>query len=205
MFTKLWQQDHMKSTCLNSIRSKQATKEYLSLLFIEKASYYFDLLATNSKGKAFDVGGALEEQFINMMGLVLGQNVRTNSKGKALDVGGALEEQFINMMGLVLGQNVRIKALAVENEKPTTSFAEAWASFYDDKFGLLKRFFGGLASVFPGTATVESNFLLINWEKDDYHAGLTDFCLEGILHSKQYFELLEVAHKMQLDQEEEEG
>jgi hypothetical protein len=52
---------------------------------------------------------------------------------------------------------------------------------------------------------VESDFSLINWEKDDYRAGLTDFSLEGILHSKQYFELLEVAHKMQLDQEEQEG
>ena len=89
--------------------------------------------------------------------------------------------------------------------EPTTPFAEARASFDDNKFGLLKRFcFGGLVSVFPGTATVESNFLLINLEKDDYCAGLTDFSLEGILHSKQYFELLEVAHEMQLAQEEEE-
>jgi hypothetical protein len=83
--------------------------------------------------------------------------------------------------------------------------AEAWAPFDDNKFGLLKRFFGGLASVFPGAATVESNFLLINWEKDDYRAWLTDFSLDGILHSKQHFELLEVHHKMQLDQEEQEG
>ena len=108
------------------------------------------------------------------------------------------------MKGL-LGQNARIKAL-VENEKPTTPFlAEAWAPFDDGEFGLLKRFFGGLASIFPGTATVESDFSLINWEKDDYRAGLTDFSLEGILHCKQYFKLLEVAHKMQLDQEEQEG
>jgi hypothetical protein len=69
----------------------------------------------------------------------------------------------------------------------------------------LKRFCGGLASVFPGTATVESDFSLSNWEKDDYCASLTDFSLEGILHSKQYFELLDVAHKMQLDQEEQHG
>jgi hypothetical protein len=67
--------------------------------------------------------------------------------------------------------------------------------FYDNKFGLLKRFFGGLAFVFPGTATMESNLLLlINWENDDYCVGLTDFSLKGILRSKQqYCELLEVA------------
>ena len=90
----------------------------------------------------------------------------------------ALEEQFNDMKGL-LGQNARIKAL-VENEKPTTTpFAETWAPFDDNKFGLLKRFFGGLASVFPGTATVESDFSLINWEKDDYCAWLIHFSLEG--------------------------
>jgi hypothetical protein len=105
------------------------------------------------------------------------------------------------MKGL-LGQNARIKA-RVENEKPTIPFAEAWTPFDDNKFGLFKRFFHGLVSVFPGTATVELDFLLINWEKDDYCAGLTDFSLQGILQSKQYFELLEVAHKMLLDQDKE--
>ena len=107
----------------------QQAKEYLSLPFIEKASY-FDLLATSSKGKDVDVG--------------------------------ALEEQFIDTKGL-LDLNAWIKVLVENEEKPTTPFAEAWAPFYDDKFGLLKRFFGGLASVFPGTATVESDLLLINF------------------------------------------
>jgi hypothetical protein len=72
-----------------------------------------------------------------------------------------------------------------------TSFAEAWAPFSSSKqFEPLKLFFGGLATIFPGTATVESYFSLINWEKDDYRSSLTDSLLEGILHSKQYFELL---------------
>jgi hypothetical protein len=106
----------------------------------------------------------------------------------------ALEELFNDMKGL-LSQNARIKAL-VQTEKHSSSFVEAWAPFDDNQFALLKRFFGGLASVFPGTATVESDFSLINWEKDDYRASLTDFSLEGILHSKQYFELLGIAHRM---------
>ncbi|KAI2502209.1 hypothetical protein MHU86_12261 [Fragilaria crotonensis] len=59
---------------------------------------------------------------------------------------------------------------------------------------ILKQFFGGLANVFPGT--VESDFSLINWEKDDYRTILTDLSLEGILHCKQYFELLGVANEM---------
>ena len=63
---------------------------------------------------------------------------------------------------------------------------------FDAKFDPLKDFFGGLGSVFPGTATVESDFSLINWEKDAYRSWLTDLSLEGILHSKQYFDLQNV-------------
>ncbi|KAI2502195.1 hypothetical protein MHU86_12247 [Fragilaria crotonensis] len=103
----------------------------------------------------------------------------------------ALEEQFDDMKQL-LAQDARIKAI-IENEKVLTSFAEAWAPFDSKRFDPLKLFFGGLATIFPGTATVESDFSLINWEKDDYHSSLTDFSLEGILHSKQYFELLGIA------------
>ncbi len=43
---------------------------------------------------------------------------------------------------------------------------------------------------------MESDFSLISWEKDNYRASLTDVSLEGILHSKQYFELLGIAHRM---------
>ena len=77
------------------------------------------------------------------------------------------------------------------------SFAEAWAQF-DNRFEPLKRFPGGLATVFPGTgATVESDFSLINWEKDDYLSQLIDLSfLEGILQSQQYIELLAITSNM---------
>jgi hypothetical protein len=39
---------------------------------------------------------------------------------------------------------------------------------------------------FSHTATVESDFSIIGWEKDDYRADLTDFSLEGILHCMQF-------------------
>jgi hypothetical protein len=107
-----------------------------------------------------------------------------------------LEELLNDMKGL-LTQNARMKAL-VQTKKHLSSFVEAWASFDDNQFALLKRFSGGLAS-FPGTATVESDFSLIYWEKDNYLASLTDFSLEGIPHSKQHFELLGIAHRMLLD------
>ena len=70
----------------------------------------------------------------------------------------------------------------METENYSSSFSEAWAPF-DEQFAPLKRFFGGLETVVPGTATVESDFSFINWDKDDYCSSLTDFSLEGILHS----------------------
>lgn len=62
-----------------------------------------------------------------------------------------------------------------------------------DKFPLLCLFVGALASVFPGTSTVESDFSMIGLEKDCYRSNLTDFSLEGILQSKQYSEIKQIA------------
>ena len=50
----------------------------------------------------------------------------------------------------------------------------------------MKEFCGGLATVYPGTATVESDFSIVNYEKNDYRTALTNLSLEGLLHSKQY-------------------
>ena len=58
-----------------------------------------------------------------------------------------------------------------------------------DRFGAVREFCGSLASVFPNTATVESDFSIIGWEKDVYRKRLTDFSLEGILHCKQFSRL----------------
>ena len=69
-----------------------------------------------------------------------------------------------------------------------TSFADGWKMLVD-RYPLLCSFIAGLATVFPGTSTVESDFSVIGWEKDDYRTSLTDFSLEGVLHCKQ-FEIL---------------
>lgn len=50
---------------------------------------------------------------------------------------------------------------------------------------LLHQFCGDFASTFPNTATVESDFSVIGWEKNEYRTSLTDFSLEGILYCKQ--------------------
>jgi hypothetical protein len=68
-----------------------------------------------------------------------------------------------------------------------TDFAVGWMKAgAGDRFPALCQFCGDLASAFPNTATVESDFSIIGWEKNDYRKSLTDFSLEGILHTKQF-------------------
>ncbi|PXF48308.1 hypothetical protein BWQ96_01997 [Gracilariopsis chorda] len=69
-------------------------------------------------------------------------------------------------------------------------FQQSW-QYFMPKFRKLRDFCGGLATVFPRTATVESDFSVIQWEKDDNRQNLTDAALEGNVQSKQY-DLLEL-------------
>ncbi len=43
-----------------------------------------------------------------------------------------------------------------------------------------------IATSFPGTSTVESNFLILCWEKDAFCKSLSDFGLECELQAKQW-------------------
>jgi hypothetical protein len=46
------------------------------------------------------------------------------------------------------------------------------------------EFYGVIATLFPRTSTVESDFSILNWEKDAFHKSLLDFGLEGVLQAK---------------------
>jgi hypothetical protein len=70
--------------------------------------------------------------------------------------------------------------------KDNYDFVECWDHVNCLKYGALREFCGGLATLFPGTASVESDFSIVNYEKDLFRASLTDFSREGILHAKQY-------------------
>ena len=77
---------------------------------------------------------------------------------------------------------------AVEEGK---SFHAAWEPIADE-FPHLYNFFGTLATVFPGTAVVESDFSILKWTKDEHSMRLSDFSLEGKLHARQWSELQEL-------------
>jgi hypothetical protein len=83
----------------------------------------------------------------------------------------------------------RLLREAVEkNSGKSVGFIDGWSPT-NDRFTMLQKCCGGLASAFPNTATVESDFSIIGWEKNDNRVDLTDFSLEGILHSKQFKDL----------------
>lgn len=73
----------------------------------------------------------------------------------------------------------------MELQNDHMSFEEGW-KVVDGRFKELQEFCGGLATIFPGTSTVESDFSIINYEKNQYRSALTDLSLEGILHCKQF-------------------
>lgn len=79
----------------------------------------------------------------------------------------------------------------VQNTSELKTFAEAWGWLYKT-YPMLVAFAGGMATTFPGTSTVESDFSVIGWEKDEYRTMLSDHSLEGILHSKQKQEITSI-------------
>lgn len=67
----------------------------------------------------------------------------------------------------------------------SSTFADSWKKF-TDRYGRLAAFCGALATLFPNNASVESDFSVLGWEKDEYRMSLTDISLEGILQAKQF-------------------
>ena len=55
-----------------------------------------------------------------------------------------------------------------------TSFRQGW-DYCQGRFKSLEMFCGGLATVFPGTSTIESDFSIMKWEKNDARTTLTAF------------------------------
>jgi hypothetical protein len=68
------------------------------------------------------------------------------------------------------------------------AFEPAWR-LVKDRFPTLEAFSGALATLFPNTSAVESDFSILGWEKDEYRQSMTDLSLEGVMQAKQYDEI----------------
>ncbi|KAH8940421.1 hypothetical protein BDL97_15G087400 [Sphagnum fallax] len=65
------------------------------------------------------------------------------------------------------------------------AFKDGW-SLLGRPFSNLMEFCGVIATLFPGTSTIESDFSILRWEKDAFRKSLSDFGLEGMLQAKQW-------------------
>ena len=82
-------------------------------------------------------------------------------------------------------RNEPVLRSAIDTCSGTTSFEKGWG-LLGNRLPALMEFCGGIATVFPGTSTVESDFSVLRWEKNSFRKSLSDFGLEGVLQSKQY-------------------
>ena len=80
---------------------------------------------------------------------------------------------------------VGIKGI-IDSHSHNTKFNEAWDSIGTVRFLQLRRFCVGLATVFANTTSVESDFSILKWEKDQFRMNLLDLSLEGIFQAKQF-------------------
>lgn len=85
---------------------------------------------------------------------------------------------------LVYGRELNVKE-TIDNHSEKTFFNEAWDCL-NERFLHLRQLCGGLATAFPNTTSVESDFSIIKWEKDDSRTRLTSISLVGIMHAKQF-------------------
>ena len=104
-----------------------------------------------------------------------------------------VEQDHRDLLSAYRGEPVFTNALNNCSDA-STGFNDGWA-LCQGRFDYLRKFVGGLATMFPNTATVEADFSLIGYEKDEYRNSLTDFSLEGILHAKQFDTLRDLLSK----------
>jgi hypothetical protein len=107
-----------------------------------------------------------------------------------------LEQEFRSFKSAL--HNEPILSTKVSKATPMDGFNQSWASL-QVRFPKLIEFCGGLATVFPGTSTVESDFSVLNWEFNEFRKSLTDFSLEGIMQSKQFWMLNEIHSSLGLN------
>ncbi len=74
---------------------------------------------------------------------------------------------------------------AIDGLDGRSSFKDGW-SLIESRFPNLMEFCGVLATIFPSTSTIESDFSILRLEKDNFRKSLSDFGLEGVMQLKQW-------------------
>ncbi len=115
---------------------------------------------------------------------------------------GTVVEEVINnefeQLVRLISRDSNLKA-ALTKGSEDSDFGKTWWPL-GNRFPYMLRFAASLASVMPGTTTVEADFATINYKKDDHRSALTSFSLEGILHSRQLEKLRQTFNEMALQE-----
>jgi hypothetical protein len=98
---------------------------------------------------------------------------------------GQIEKQHRQLSNAYRNEFALKAALDTYAKRPIQTFEEAWHTL-EGRFDVLRDFCGGIATVFPNTASVESDFSILGYEKDAHRLSITDLALEGVMQSKQY-------------------
>ena len=62
-------------------------------------------------------------------------------------------------------------------------FNTGW-DYLKGRFEHLRMLCGGLANAFTNTRSIESDFSILKWEKDDFRQSMMNLTLEGIFQAK---------------------
>jgi hypothetical protein len=105
----------------------------------------------------------------------------------------------------VVGEQLKLKRLLRNNAALRTElaaqaakhasangFVECWGP-QRDEFPTLRVFACGLASVFPGSSTVESDFKILKFNKSDNQSSLADLSVEAEFHARQWTAVVRLA------------
>jgi hypothetical protein len=85
---------------------------------------------------------------------------------------------------LNLYASYQILHVTIDQHTIETSFDDAW-DCAPCRFDDLRSFYGGLATVFANTMSIESNFSILKWEMDENRTCLMHLSLEGVFQAKQ--------------------
>jgi len=83
---------------------------------------------------------------------------------------------------IVYFQEPALRAALDKYEEVSIKSFDTVSAIVEGRFEILRDFCVGIATVFPNTASVESDFSILGWEKDKHRLSITDLSLEGIMH-----------------------
>ncbi|KAH9562545.1 hypothetical protein CY35_05G077800 [Sphagnum magellanicum] len=81
----------------------------------------------------------------------------------------------------------------IDSLSSNSSFKDGW-SLLGAQFPSLLEYCGVVATLFPGTSTIESDFSILRWENDLFRKRLSNFGLKGVMQAKQFLFIEQFQH-----------